>query len=247
MSYMKELAMTNPLIRSLERQHPLSEEERRVLLGAVAREIEFRAGEDMVREHDSPSESKFLLEGWASRYMTLEDGRRQVVGIHVPGDFVDLHSFRLKQMDHSIGAITRCRVATVPHHALNEISENYPNLTRLLWTTTVIDGAVLRQWLLGMGRRSALERMAHQICELFVRLKVVGLTKDEGFQMPVTQAGFADILGISTVHVNRIAQELRRQGVIAWNGATVIIQNWDRLCQIAEFDPIYLNLQDEPR
>ncbi len=238
---------TTWLARRLGEYDVLTEEEKCALEQIIEHDHRVSENQDIVVEGSRPSHSILLIEGFCARYNLLPDGKRQITAIHIPGDFVDLHSFCLKRMDHSIAAITRCRVAAIPHRALREMTENHPHLARLLWTSTAVDGAILRQWLFGMGRRSALERMAHQICELFVRLKGVGLVEDESFQMPVTQAQLADILGISTVHVNRIAQELRGQGIITWRGATVVIEDWERLCQIAEFNPTYLNLQNGPR
>jgi CRP-like cAMP-binding protein len=101
----------NCLIRKLEERDTLSDEEKQVLNKVVSRVVEFGADQDMVRDHDRPSECNLLLEGWASRYMTMKDGRRQIVAIHVSGDFIDLHSFPLKLMDHSIATLTPCKVA----------------------------------------------------------------------------------------------------------------------------------------
>jgi len=240
-------AIAQPLIHKLGQRDDLSEEEKQVLNDAISRVVQFGADEDMVREHDRPSESKLLLEGWASRYMTLENGRRQIIAIQTSGDFVDLHSFPLKKMDHSIGTLTRCTVALVPHEALREITENYPHLTRLLWINTLIDGAILRRWLLNLGRKSAIESMAHLLCELYTRLKVVGLTQGYTFRVPVTQVEFGDCLGLSTVHTNRVLGDLRSAGLVMWRGETVEITDWEGLQSLAQFDPTYLNLEDEPR
>ncbi len=240
-------ATAQPLIRKLGQRDDLSEEEKQVLNKAISRVVQFGADEDMVREHDRPSECKLLLEGWASRYVTLEDGRRQIVAIQISGDFVDLHSFPLKKMDHSIGTLTRCTVALVPHEALREITENYPHLTRLLWVNTLIDGAIQRRWLLGLGRKSATESMAHLLCELYTRLNVVGLTQGYTFRVPFTQAEFGDCLGLSTVHTNRVLGDLRSEGLVTWRGENVEITDWEGLQSLAHFDPTYLNLEDEPR
>jgi CRP-like cAMP-binding protein len=98
-----------------------------------------------------------------------------------------------------------------------------------------------------MGRRSALEHTAHLLCELFLRLRAVGLTEDDSFKLPLTQVELGDTLGLSTVHVNRVVQELRAKGLITWRGATLVIDDWKRLQGLAEFDPTYLSLEVEPR
>lgn len=123
-----------------------------------------------------------------------------------------------------------------------------PHLTRLLWLATLIDGAIHREWLLALGRRSALGRLAHLVCELFSRLQVVGLIVDgSSFHLPLTQTNLADALGLSPVHVNRTIQELRRRGILTWQHHAVEIHDWKRLAEVAEYNPAYLSLDREPR
>jgi CRP-like cAMP-binding protein len=234
--------MHRHLVRKLEQQDALSDEEKRVLGAAISRVEEFGPDEDLAREHDAPTECRLLLDGWVSRYIVLEDGRRQILAIQVAGDFVDLHGFPLNRMDHSIGTLTGCKVAIVPYEALREITEGYPRLTRLLWVSTLIDAAITRQWLLGVGRKTAHERMAHLFCELHTRLSSIGLAEDHSFPVPVTQAEFGDCLGLSTVHTNRVLQDLRAKGLVSWRRETVVIEDWAGLCGIAHFDPAYLGV-----
>jgi CRP-like cAMP-binding protein len=239
--------MVKALILKLRKRDRLSEEESKVLEGAVARIREVSADEDIVREGDRPTESSLIVEGFAARYKVMASGRRQITEIHVAGDFVDLHSFLLKTMDHNVLALSRCRIAHVPHATLQTITRNHPHLTRLLWLSTLIDSAIHREWMTAMGRRTAAGQFAHLLCELFVRLQVVELTRGPEMQLPLTQAELGDTLGLSTVHVNRVLQEMRGDGLVTWQGATVTILDWDRLARLAEFSPTYLNLQSEPR
>ncbi len=204
-------------------------------------------GEDIVREGDRPTESILLLEGFAARYDILRKGKRQITALHIPGDFVDLHSFLVKKMDHAVLAITPCSVAGVPHEILRDITENHPHLTRLLGVNLAVDAAIHRQWIVSMGRRSALEHTAHLLCEMLLRLRAVGLTEDHSFKLPLTQAELGDALGLSTVHVNRVVQDLRKEGLITWRGDTLVIDDWERLQELAEFDPTFLSLETEPR
>jgi CRP-like cAMP-binding protein len=239
--------MTNPLILKLEQRDVLSDDEKKVLESAIARVRLVAADEDIVREGDRPTESNLLLDGFAARYKIFSNGRRQITAIHVPGDFVDLHSFLIKTMDHGVLALTPCRIATVAHTTLEKISDEYPHLTRLLWLNTLIDGAIHREWLTAMGRLSATAHMAHLICELFLRLKTVGRVEGNTMQLPITQAELGDTLGLSTVHVNRVLQELRKEGLIRWQGDALTILDWDRLKTVGEFTATYLNLQQEHR
>ncbi len=239
--------MTNPLILKLEQRDKLSDDEKRVLESAIARVRTVAADEDIVRQGDRPTESSLLLDGFAARYKIFSNGRRQITAIHVAGDFVDLHSFLIKPMDHGVLALTPCRIAAVPHATIEKIVDEHPHLTRLLWLTTLIDGAIHREWLTAMGRLSATAHMAHLICELFLRLEAVGRTDGDTIQIPLTQAELGDTLGLSTVHVNRVLQELRKEGLIRWQGDALTILDWDRLKAVGEFTPTYLNLHQEHR
>lgn len=240
--------MTNPFFRKLlRRDRSLTEAEARALDEAVSHRIEVEADVELVRQDEISHQSLLLEQGWACRYGALPDGRRQILALHVSGDFVDLQSFPLKRMDHTVATLSRCRIAVYPHENLRRLSETMPHLTRLLWMATLIDAAILRQWLLGAGQRSALERAAHLICELFTRLDVVGAAPDGLFNLPLTQAELGDALGVSQVHANRVVGELRSRGLVTWRDETVRILDWPGLQALAEFDPTYLMLESMDR
>jgi CRP-like cAMP-binding protein len=188
-----------------------------------------------------------VLEGFTCRYKLLPDGRRQIASFHISGDFVDLHSFLLKQMDHAVATLTPCKMGTLAHEAIKDITERYPRLTRALWWDTVVDGAIFRQWMIGIGRRTALGRIAHLLCELHARLHAVGLSENDSYAFPVTQTELGDALGLSTVHVNRVLQELRGKGLISLRGGTLAIHDPVALRDVAAFDPAYLYLHGESR
>jgi CRP-like cAMP-binding protein len=239
--------MTLLLIRAIERRDTLSHEERDVVLNLAAREVEFKTGDDIVAEGSRPNVSSLITTGIAARYDVLSDGGRQFSALHVPGDFVDLHSFPLKQMPDGVVALSPTRIAQVPHERLRHITETQPHLSRLLWLLTLIDAAIHRKWIVSMGRRSAQARLAHLLCELFARLEVVDSTEGRSFHLPLTQAILADVLGLSIVHVNRVIQRLRKDGLVSWQGDLLTIEDWPRLSALAEFDPTYLCLHKEPR
>ncbi len=235
-------------ISKLERRDRVSDEETAALLAAAGPVETFEPGADLVREGDRPDRSMLVAQGFTTRYRLLADGARQITAIHVPGDFVDLHSFLLKTMDHSVGALSTCRVVTFPHANLRAITERHPHLARLLWLMTLLDSAIHREWIVAMGRRSALEQMAHLLCEIFTRLAVIGHgARDRELILPINQTELGDTLGLSTVHVNRTLQQLRAEHLIIWQGHSVRILDWQRLASIAEFDETYLHLDPEPR
>ncbi|MGE6939721.1 Crp/Fnr family transcriptional regulator [Brevundimonas sp. NPDC028983] len=200
------------------------------------------AGRDIVSQHSSPGFSTLVLDGFAARYVMLTNGARQITELNVPGDFVDLHSLIMSPMDHGVVALTRCTVAQSPHDGLRRLTENEPHLTRLLWLDTLIDAAVHRQWIAGLGRRTAVARLAHLLCELYLRLEIVHRAGNGRMELPLSQAVLADVLGLSDVHVNRSIAQLRSAGLIRWAGRVVEIGDWDALVRQAEFDPAYLRL-----
>lgn len=225
----------------------LREEEQQAIVDAARERITFKAGEDLVREGERPHRSMLLVKGFSSRYRLQSDGARQITALHIGGDFVDLHSFLLKEMDHSVGALTDCEVITFPHDRLVSLTEHFPHLTRMLWLMTLVDASMHREWLVGLGLLSATERAAHLFCEMYRRLETVGQASGNTFRFPITQATMADALGISSVHVNRVIQELRQRQLISWEGGVVTIFDWNALAAAGHFDERYLHLVTELR
>ena len=163
--------------------------------------------------------------------------------MHVAGDFADLHGFTLKRLDHDVSALTDCRIAVVPHEKIREITNDYPRLARVYWFVTNIDAAIQRELALSLGQRSAISRMAHLFCELYVRLDVVGRARDGGYEFPLTQRELSECLGLTVVHANRTLQELRRRGLVELENRHLKILNRRGLQGLAEFDPGYLYLE----
>jgi CRP-like cAMP-binding protein len=187
-----------------------------------------------------------LLSGLCGRYSALRDGRRQYTEINVPGDFVDLHSFVIKQLDHGIVAFSTSRFLQVPHAALAQLTAAHPHLTRLLWLETVVDAAIHRQWLLAMGRQDGPARLARLICELYVRLEAAELAWNLRMDLPMTQHELGEALGFTAVHTNRSLRILRERQLLDWRDQQIEIHDWRALADLAEFDPGYLRLTKEP-
>jgi CRP-like cAMP-binding protein len=242
--------MDNPLLRKLANFTALSAEESGALDDVCKDAREFAAREDVIAQGDRTGGVKLLLQGFACRYKVLEDGRRQIVAYFVPGDLCDLRVFILKRMDHSIGAIVTSKVATISPQNVLHLTNTYPALTRALWWSTLVEEAIAREWIVNVGQRNALERMAHLFCELLYRFRAVGLNEGNSCTLPLTQLELAETLGLSAVHVNRTLQELRRQNLITLEGGTLTVQNLDALKEVSFFNPDYLHLdysQDKPR
>jgi CRP-like cAMP-binding protein len=234
--------MNNPLLRKLANFTKLSEEESSAVNECINDVHEFADREDVIVQGERTGGVKLLLEGFACRYKVLEDGRRQIVAYFVPGDLCDLRVFILKRMDHSIGAIVASRVATISPENILRLTDRYPTLTRALWWSTLVEEAVLREWIVNVGQRNALERMAHLFCELLYRFRAVGLNQGNSCTLPLTQVELAETLGLSSVHVNRTLQALRRQKLITLEGGKLTIQDLDALKEVSFFNPDYLHL-----
>ena len=233
------------MIRKLESIFALSDEEKQALSDLPMQVTVFKPDQDIVRVGDRPSQSCLILQGFTCVYKLTAEGKRQIVAFHVPGDIPDLQSLHLKVMDNSVATVSQCTLGFIPHEALHDICNRYPRITTALWRETLVDASIFREWMTGIGRREAYNRMAHLLCELKVRLKAVGLVEDKTFDLPVTQAELADAIGASTVHVNRVLQELRADGLIRSKGAQVQILDWAGLKAAGDFDPLYLHLRQD--
>ena len=236
------------LIRKLEYFVRLSQNDRAILDRAASERVrKFGPRVDIAREGDRPKDVHLILSGWACRYKQLEDGRRQVVSFFLPGDLCDLNIFILREMDHSIGTITPVSIADLSRDFFDEMSADHPRIITAFWWESLVNAAVQREWTMNLGQRTALERMAHLLCEIFFRLRIAGLTREESCDFPLTQADLADATGLSKVHVNRTLQELRSAGLIVLKGKMLAVPNLERLMSAGMFNANYLHLDREGR
>lgn len=230
-------------LKKLRARDTISAEEERVIRSLPSQVIEVPADRTVIKHGDLVHQSTLLLEGWMGRAKYLPTGQRQLVELHVAGDFTDLHGFTLKRLEHDIITLSRCRVALVPHERLHAMTEQYPHLTRMYWFMTNLDAAIQREWTLSLGRRSALARMAHLFCELNIRLEIGELAESNSYDFPLTQSELSECLGLTTVHANRTLQELRRLGLVEVENRRVTILNLEGLEEAAQFDDTYLYLE----
>ena len=229
-------------LKKLRRRTEISSEEERAIRSSVTEIRNVRADELVVRAGEELTSSLILLDGWLARSKDLPGGERQVTELHIAGDFPDLHGYTLKHLDDDVTALSDCRLAVVPHERIREVTEQYPRLGRVYWFGTNVDAAIQRELSLSLGQRSAISRMAHLFCELYVRLDIVGRTRDSGYEFPLTQRELSECLGLTVVHANRTLQELRRRGLVEFENRHVRIQDRRGLEGLAEFDPGYLYL-----
>lgn len=235
------------LVQKLESIGPLSTGEQKAIYALPLSIRSVPEHQDVVHDGDRPTQSCVVLEGFLCRYKQLPDGTRQIHSIHVPGDMPDLQSLHLNVMDHGLATLTASKVAFIPHAALRKLTREQPRVSDALWRDILVDAAIFREWIVNVGAREAYARLAHLLCELFLKLRAVGLTQDFTFQLPITQAELADATGLSTVHVNRSVMHLRSAGLITWERGECKIENWEELKRVAMFDPTYLHLNGEAK
>lgn len=233
-------------LRKLRKRIAITPEEEQAIRGAVAETREVKADSMVIHSGEELHSSTVLLKGWMARSKDLPGGERQVTELHVPGDFLDLHGFTLKCLDHDVTALSDCTLGIVPHERLKRITERFPRLARAYWFSTNVHAAITRELALSLGQRTAMSRMAHLFCELRCRLEVVGQTNGNGYEFPLTQRELSECLGLTVVHANRTLQELRRRGLVECENRYVTILDPRALEGLAEFDPSYLYLDSRP-
>ena len=199
------------------------------------------AKRDLIREGDRPGPVFVMLEGWAFRYKILPSGTRQVLAYLMPGDCCDLHIGLLAEMDHSIQTITPAVVAMIGRAEIDELMDEHRGLAKAMYMAQLVDEGIMRAWITSMGRRASAERVAHLMCELYLRARNIGIAKEETFALPLSQLLLADSLGMTAVHLNRVLKELRIAGAMTLARGSLIITDPGKLIQIAGFDENYLH------
>ena len=237
----------NPLQRMIDRlrtRAPLDPDDCAAILALPVRHRHYEPPAYLVREGASPIQScSFLLSGFAIRQKLAANGGRQIVSIHMAGDYIDLQHLFLKRADHNVQALTRLEVLDVEREPLQELALRHPMIGRALWIDALIDSSIYREWVLNIGRRDARQRIAHLLCEFTVRMQTAGLVKSGVMcELPMTQEQLGDATGLTSVHVNRTIKALETDGLIRRDKRFIMIADWDRMRAVADFSALYLHL-----
>jgi CRP-like cAMP-binding protein len=233
--------MLNRFVEKLSGFGHLSSEDVDALTRATAKQRTVRAKHDLIREGDRPGPVFVMLEGWACRYKILPSGARQVLAYLMPGDSCDLHIGLLAEMDHSIQTITPACFATIDRVEMDRIFGNHPAIARAIYVAQLVDEGTMRAWITSMGRRASIERVAHLMCELYIRARNIGLITEDCFVLPLSQLLLADSVGMTPVHLNRVLKELRASGALVLSRGSIRLCDIGMLVQIAGFDDNYLH------
>ena len=234
-------AVSNAFVSRLMQLVPLSQDEIAILLDLQASPRTVQRHRDIITEGRSYGSIFIIIEGNAIRYRILHDGRRQIVNIVLPGDIVGALGYFMESSLYSTKALTEVAVAAVPFARLNALSETHPRLvTKIFWWFSC-ESTIYAEHLVDLGRRSALERVAHFLLELLTRLQSIGLADEQSFKIPLTQELLADALGLSIPHVNRVLRRLREDQLVVVEDQRVTVRDMEALSELADFEPSYLS------
>lgn len=229
--------MKNPSTRDRQR---LAEDDRARFRAAVTARRTIDPKRDLLREGDTPAGMYLILQGWAIRYRQRADGSRQILAILLPGDLcIDPPG---RPLNHAIGSLTEVRYGVLPHLDFERAVAGAPDLAAALWRRQLEMASIQLEWITNSGR-SAYQRIAHFLCETYSRARECGLAQDNVCEFPLTQQDIACVTGLTSVHVNRTLQEMRKEGLIELHGRRLVLLKPDGLGKAAIFDAAYLRIQ----
>lgn len=236
--------MAAALVRHLESFGRLSSEDHALLGQLVGQNVRHSAARrDLIREGEKPCGVIVILQGWACCYKQMRDGRRQIVSFLVPGDLGDTNAHIVRHMDHSVGAITELAYAEIPPPEFEAAMAHSPAIARAIRCHDLAAAGINREWVANVGQRTAYERLSHLLCELVTKLGAVGLADNGSCFWPLTQSDLADATGLTSVHVNRTLQDLRRNGLITLQSRRLNVPDLAALAQAGGFSPAYLHFE----
>jgi CRP-like cAMP-binding protein len=230
------------LIARLQYYSDLSDGERDALARLGGKVRSFAANSEIITAGQEMDAVLVMREGWAARFKLLEDGRRQILNILLPGDIFDLQVLVAAEADHSVVTVTSGSLYAVSPAAVREMLAESGALTMAFWWTQVQEEAFLREQIIRNGRQSAQERIAHLLLELHRRAQIVNQASGDTLRLPLTQTQIADTLGLTPIHTNRVLRRLVRAGYIEMNRQWIRFLEPDALAQMCDFDPSYFHL-----
>jgi CRP-like cAMP-binding protein len=231
-----------PMLKRLRLTSGITREDEQAILRLPITSRRMDGGQTIVATGDRPSVCCLVIDGFVIRSKIVGEGSRQILAFHQPGDIPDLQSLYLHVLDHEVVTLGDCVLGFIPHDPLRALIRNNPRVTEALWRDTLIDAALFREWICNVGARDATSRLAHLIVEIYERLAAIERVNNMSFRFPATQIVLAEAIGTSTVHLNRVLQELRTKGLLEVERGEITIFNLEGLRQIADFDPLYLHL-----
>ena len=229
------------LARKLNLHHRLSDLDRQAILRLPHKIRRLEAQSYILREGDRPDRCGVLLEGYAFRHKLTGDGSRQILAINIPGEALDFQNLFLEEADHNVQMLTRGVIADVPREAIEDLVARHFEVGRAILISSLVEASIFREWVVNIGQRDSRSRIAHLLCEFAYRLNAQALHAGDIYELPITQEQLADATGLTPVHVNRVLQALQREGLIERDRRMIRFPNWERMRDVADFNPRYLH------
>ena len=233
-----EFPLTGAFLAGRLREH-LSADDLQYIENLVDIAEDHRDGTRLLKRGVVTDHSTILIEGYVFRTMEA-GGKRYILGVNVPGDFVDLHGFALKRLDHNVDAAGAIKVGRVSHASLQKVMRDRPRIARAMWFATLLDASIDRKWIQILEQLDAPKRIAHLFAEVQTRLKLIGRDAPRALRTPFTQIDLADMCGVSAIHANRAVGKMRELGIAEIRRGDLFTDDWDRLKRYARFEPDYL-------
>jgi CRP-like cAMP-binding protein len=228
-------------VARLQQRSALTQEEQAAILSLRNRPDQIAARHDIINPGETTDHACLVADGLVARFDQMRDGRRQIVAFYLPGDMCDLQSVAVQTSGWGLEAMATSTVLFIPHADICALVEANITIAMAFWRDSVADASILAKWVGNLGRRQALSRVAHLICELGTRMEIAGLGSRNQFRLKATQNQLADATGLTPVHLNRTLQALKPHGLLV-RGGTARVADFAQLAAVAEFDPAYLLL-----
>lgn len=231
-----------PLATRLSRYYQLDEDHIHELENTVSHEVQFKAGDSILRRNAAMKHLMVMVSGWAIRCRYTRAGTRQIIHVLLPGDVLTPDVFVIKRSDHAIVTLTDTVVRQIEPRDMNSLFHRCPHMAAAFWWASEQEDGILREHIVRLGRRSAEQRVLHLFLELHRRLLLVDQATEDTFVLPLTQNDVADVLGLSSVHVNRTLRKLDKEGLIQYQGSVIQIPSREALSEMCDFDLSHLHL-----
>ncbi len=230
------------LAKSLSLRSPMNADDFDFLQNLPHRIERFDAGSYLIREGTHPDTCPVILDGFTFRQKLTVFGSRQIISLQIPGDMIDVQNLFLDESDHNVQSLSTVTVAHIRQSTLEHLLLSRPHIARAIWIQALVEASIYREWIVNIGRRDARTRIAHFLCEFCIRLKAIGLARDDSFELPMTQEHLADCTGLTPVHVNRVLKQLSDTGLIVRNKRHIMVAKWAELAHEADFSQRYLHI-----
>ena len=212
------------------------------MLGLDGQLKNFPAHTDFVRHGEQVHHGCLVVDGLVGRFGQSGEGARQTTCLYIAGDMCDLPSVVSPKSAWGLAALTRSTILRVAHADLRRIAAAHPGVAEALWRDCVADGSIFSEWVVNVGRRDALTRVSHLLCEMAIRSERAGLGERQAFPLAITQSDLSDATGLTGIHINRTLKTLRDHCGVTMKSGAVRVPDWEKLVATGDFDDGFMLL-----